>query len=675
MKYWFFDGSDVVGPFTPQELAAREGFSAVGSLVCPENFSEDGDSWKIAASFPDFQPDGAASGFSSSSKEAPLKTEAAPAAVSARAADPADSTAFDKEMDTLLKNPSLLGDAQEPAPDGPSLELPKKPAKPGPIEDYFNNINGEDLGDILGIPDPNEISDMNLARALQDQFEKTSPPSDKEIDSSESDDPEAERRETAPDENKPEANASADAPVNAAQRPAGAEPATTSESAGSVPISVSAQEEPFIVLPGEQTAAAAGKTVSAEPENKPAADPKQEGPAFPENTEEPENTVSEETGSKRVASDAKQGGLSAAALRPVGPEPLPDEAAVTCTLPLIRVGENAPAQLPVVPEKDGPDLPSQTDTLEKNVQLELSMAPQTDLSQELEAAQKPHEELAQATIAEEAEELVPAAKEKEEFSVAAQNISDKGRFAAKTKPSAAEKPVSENSDEQTVRAILNGRLTVPSGPEEVKEPLKTLSVEPELNQIKPRLNPTPEIKQFLNTQSEIIRRSRRKKANIMLVVLVLLLALGAVLGLQRLSADTQPAAADVPDPAPVSTPASAAEPGALETENLSVPVVPVPPPAPLSAGDKALAAVQNYQLAGNKGTIASYFDRLYQTRLSQGYKGEWSAEPLHKNTYIVKYRLTKPRVEPVVYVFQADAAQGKLTGALNNIALDLVGKI
>lgn len=32
-------------------------------------------------------------------------------------------------------------------------------------------------------------------------------------------------------------------------------------------------------------------------------------------------------------------------------------------------------------------------------------------------------------------------------------------------------------------------------------------------------------------------------------------------------------------------------------------------------------------------------------------------------------------MEPIVYVFQADAASGKLTGALNNIALDLVGKI
>ena len=50
MKYWLFDGSDVVGPFTPQELAARPGFAPT-SLVCPENNSDQEDSWKMASAF------------------------------------------------------------------------------------------------------------------------------------------------------------------------------------------------------------------------------------------------------------------------------------------------------------------------------------------------------------------------------------------------------------------------------------------------------------------------------------------------------------------------------------------------------------------------------------------------------------------------------------------------
>jgi len=699
MKYWFFDGSDVVGPFTPQELAAREGFSAAGSLVCPENFSSDGDSWKLASSFPDFQPDGVSSGFSPAPAEPlPAKTEIPSAAPAVRAAEPADSNAFDKEMDTLLKNPSLLGDAQEPAPDGPSLEIPKKPAKPGPIEDYFNNINGEDLGDILGIPDPNEISDMNLARALQDQFEKTSPPADKEIDAAESDDGETEPQEPA-DGKVPQAGVCAEQPVSAEQT-SETESAPESEPAASVPISVSKTEEPFIVLPGEQSSSETEKTAPAEAEDKPAAGAEQDAISPAENTEESENAASEETGQEPVAPSAEQSEPSAAvspeekqndlqtaaeepsepikepaASEPAGPEPLPDESASTCTLPLIREGENAPAQLPVVPEDASSMAERETPPSEKNAQTESAAASQTPAAPEPQPAQDSSRENSVPAVMGEAEELVPAAKEKEDSPAAAQETSDKEPPSAETQPAAAEEPVSDDSKEQTVRDILNGSLTLPPGPEELKEPLKTVPVEPELNQIKPRLNPTPEIKQFLNTQSEKIRRSRYKKANIMLWVLAMLLALGAVLGLQHFYADAQSAAADVPVPASVSAQPPAAVRSAPETEIPSVPARPAPPPSRPSAGDKALAAVQNYQLADNKGTIASYFDRLYQARLAQGYKGEWSSEPLHKNTYIVKYRLTKPRVEPVVYVFQADAAQGRLTGALNNIALDLVGRI
>ena len=107
-------------------------------------------------------------------------------------------------------------------------------------------------------------------------------------------------------------------------------------------------------------------------------------------------------------------------------------------------------------------------------------------------------------------------------------------------------------------------------------------------------------------------------------------------------------------------------------------VIPVPPPPANTTAaqqEKALAVVKNYTLSGNRGTVENYFNRIYAAQLKQGYHAQWSAEPLHKNTYIVKYRLTKTRTEPIIYVFQADATTGKLTGALNNITLDLVGKI
>ena len=116
-----------------------------------------------------------------------------------------------------------------------------------------------------------------------------------------------------------------------------------------------------------------------------------------------------------------------------------------------------------------------------------------------------------------------------------------------------------------------------------------------------------------------------------------------------------------------------------KTQPVSKPIsIPVPPPpkqldAPLQA--KALQIVKEYKLSGNRGTIESYFNRIYANQLTQGYQAQWATETLHKSTYIVKYRLIKPRMEPIVYVFQVDASAGKLTGALNNITLDLVGKI
>ena len=168
MKYWFFDGNDVIGPFEPGELAARPGFG-VTSLVCPEKFSEDQDSWRLAGAFGDFR----------ALLEKP--------ALSANPPEPATDS-FEEEMDTLLKQRNPLGvPPDESAAEDLALEIPKKPAKPGPIEDYFNNIQGEDLGNILGIPDPNENSDMDLARALNTQLGKTNPPADKKVQPLEND--------------------------------------------------------------------------------------------------------------------------------------------------------------------------------------------------------------------------------------------------------------------------------------------------------------------------------------------------------------------------------------------------------------------------------------------------------------------------------------------------------
>ena len=93
MKYWFFDGNEVVGPFTPKDLAQQKGFSST-SLICPENFSEDGDHWQMATQFEDM----------------------APWLASTRPAEEEDTATFEQELDSLLKENSPF---ERTSTDGP----------------------------------------------------------------------------------------------------------------------------------------------------------------------------------------------------------------------------------------------------------------------------------------------------------------------------------------------------------------------------------------------------------------------------------------------------------------------------------------------------------------------------------------------------------------------------
>ena len=598
MKYWFFDGNDVVGPFEPKELAARRGFAAT-SLVCPENFSEDQDSWKMAVSFPDFHFD-------------PSEV------ISIPAPEPAQETdSFDQEMDTLLKERSPLGDLEEtPSVESPSLEIPKKPAKPGPIEDYFNNIKGEDLGNILGIPDPNENSDMNLARALQTQFEKTNPPTDKEVQPIE-DDPFDEFTPKEEPEELPEETAPVSAPAN--EKAAAAEPLKKAEPApaaeptpASIPMSKTAEED--LVL-----------TVHGQP---------------PASKEQP----LQQTPAKQETSTAK---------------PEQETLQTTSQLPVLGQPET---QLPPLPEQKISSFASSPQFNQTPEPAPASDAEQKTISE----AQSPQKE-APAKEDAQPEELVPASKQPEPADAA----------PVQAEVPATDTPPAEDPKEATVRHILEGKLDVTPTPE-VLEPIKNVTVEPQVNHVRPRLKQTPEIQEFLNqTRNERIERERKnKKAMAALSVLIALLAVGAAAYINKTvmgASDPTPQAA-----APQAQSVQPQEKSPADSSEL-LPDIPVPPPPQTitepSQENKALSLVQNYRLPGNKGTIAAYLNQLYRPQLTQGYTASWSVEPLHKSTYIVKYRLTKTRMEPVVYIFQADVEAGKLTGALNNITLDLVGKI
>lgn len=618
MKYWLFDGSDVVGPFTPQELAARPGFAPT-SLVCPENNSDQEDSWKMASAFEE------------------LSAEPAPAEE-----EELDTDTFDKEMDTLLKERSPLAGAQEPATEPPSsLKIPQKPAKPGPIEDYFNNMQGGDLGNILGIPDPNENSDMNLARTLAKQLNKTTPPADKIVDQ----DPFDEFTEE-PEED-PQAKPEPAAPVAekqiAPQEEKKPEPA-------SIPMSAEPEEEMELTVHGAKTQILSDSSAGQNtPEEKPAEVAKSE-PAQAES--EPTEPGPEHT--------------------ELTPEPTEHEskAATTFTLPVVDQPES---ELPPMPQGPEPVLPAEQEVPSADIAAPVmdESAPATDtpLQNEFETPKEPVNPPAdQPEQVEPAPQEIKAASDPETTVVLATPGDEPATQGAEVQELAQQ-------DNEPVEDILVGALKVKATPE-IQEPIKSVPVMPTVNQVRPRLKPTPEIQQFLtDTQNERIAPNRNnKKAMAALAVLVALLAIGILLMFNPMPADGQDKDAQN---TPVSTELVPEEKTIPATDDEILP--PAPPPAvkpqAVSASDKALSAVQNYTLSGGRGTVAAYLDHLYRDKLSQGYTGAWSAEPLHKNAYIVKYRLTKTRMEPIVYVFQADVSKGTLTGALNNVALDLLGKI
>ena len=617
MKYWLFDGSDVVGPFTPQELAARPGFAPT-SLVCPENNSDQEDSWKMASAFEE------------------LSAEPAPAE------EELDTDTFDKEMDTLLKERSPLAGAQEPATEPPSsLKIPQKPAKPGPIEDYFNNMQGGDLGNILGIPDPNENSDMNLARTLAKQFNKTTPPADKVVDQ----DPFDEFTEE-PDEEpqaKPEPAAPAVEKQIAPQEEKKPEPA-------SIPMSAEPEEEMELTVHGAKTQILSDSSAGQDtPEEKPAEVAKSEPAQAESNPTEP--------------------GPEHPELTP-GPTETESKAATTFTLPVVDQPES---ELPPMPQGPEPVLPAEQEVPSADIAAPVmdESAPATDtpLQNEVETPKEPVNPPAdQPEQAEPAQQEIKAASDPETTVVLATPGDEPATQGAEVQELAQQ-------DNEPVEDILVGALKVKATPE-IQEPIKSVPVMPTVNQVRPRLKPTPEIQQFLtDTQNERIAPNRNnKKAMAALAVLVALLAIGILLMFNPMPADGQDKDAQN---APVSTELVPEEKTIPATDDEILP--PAPPPAvkpqAVSASDKALSAVQNYTLSGGRGTVAAYLDHLYRDKLSQGYTGAWSAEPLHKNAYIVKYRLTKTRMEPIVYVFQADVSKGILTGALNNVALDLLGKI
>lgn len=87
----------------------------------------------------------------------------------------------------------------------------------------------------------------------------------------------------------------------------------------------------------------------------------------------------------------------------------------------------------------------------------------------------------------------------------------------------------------------------------------------------------------------------------------------------------------------------------------------------VSIEEQVIDIVKNTNLK-NKGTIGNYLDRVY----GKDFQTSWSAKHFTDNVYIVEFFASQVRSEPYVYLFRVDMDQKKITGALNNITLDLL---
>lgn len=767
MKYWLFERGDVVGPFPAEELTGREGFGPQ-SLVCPEDRGDDDTFWKEAQFYEDFAP---------AASPAPAEPDEKQTSAVPEPAQPAEKKdVFDEELDSLLSENNPLAEAEPSA--GETAEKvhfpPHEPAKSGPIEDYFNNIQGGDLGNILGIPDPNENSDMNLARAFEKQFKQTEPPlqtqtpvqiesgpfdeftakedlddltpgdglaavaplndngapvvlAEKPLPAEEKpkfrlrkkqepkpgEDKTAPRAETQPVPEKEPATEknlqTAQAVPTPAAVPGEKQTPAVQEPAGQIPADKkSAPEKASAEEPQPQAQKEETLTKEKQPAETQAPAEKAEeiSPAGAADGEAvlPEETQPQTQGAVSPAEQAEPapalqtettGAVDSAPLQAaqeVQPEPAPQaepETEEMDSIPLsvarepLALSVKNPDGLKETPAEETPapaNGPAETSEPEAQTRFPQEKPildiQETAEEQPSQTAQAPQESAPQATQT--PEETQPQEPEKES-------------------PQAAQVPAGERTPapaaQDPVEEIMSGAVEVNTAPE-VPEPIKQVApvVEPQVNRVKPKLKKTPEIEQFLTEKILPVDEppARRNKGVLWAgVLLVLLLLAGGFLLLLKPAA-TKPETAPAAQPLTQSggaveelMPDAAVQPEVpTAQEALSLPGAPsakaksVAPAAPeLNPVDTARQIVQNYNLPNFNGKVSDYFDRIYKDKLAQGYSATWSAERLHNNVYIVKYRLSKTRSEPVVYIFQVDVARNKLTGALNNITLDLVGKI
>ena len=610
MKYWVFDGNDVVGPFALQEIAARADFSA-STLICAEDASEDAAGWQMASFFDVFRfnpvtgklevivlPDGSSLRAAAAAEQPGISTEKKPDYLAAAKAAAQEAAIL---PDVLKPG---VGPEKAPAPEMQAQQTPSW-VPPAQVVQSTGKKNVSDKGAANNVAAKTEVPPVvkNPTPApirVSSEKIQTQPPVPVALAHDKVD-------LVLPEKPTKVAKQEIATEQPAAEKTAVAAPSTQTEKPQEEPTENPGAEVPATksVVAAPQAAQTDAPAVAQEVKPAPKTEPKKETPVVVQKKPEEEKKT---TVSSLATPETEI--LSTCTL------PIINEVLTQSDLPSLPEGEFQPVALPAEPEFD----------FKEFLAGEVSAQPGPDAPATGDAP----------VVLQTVREITPTD---------APAVADKSQAASDSEP------------EERLISQTEKIYPTPQRPqEEIIEEIERKSV------------PHSQSQEESLLEQQLLEQPTRRSAHLVLWILLLLVLAGAGWASWNKYFKPKPVVAE--PPAPVQTQA-VAKPQPVEPAATPAPVT----PKPMTAEEKALAAVQNFQLPGDKGTIASYFDRVYQDRIAQGYTAHWSVEPLHKSTYIVKYRLTKTRTEPVVYVFQADAVRGQLTGALNNIALDLVGRI
>ncbi|ACC97648.1 hypothetical protein Emin_0082 [Elusimicrobium minutum Pei191] len=622
MRYWILEKGDVIGPFEAEELKKREDFS-LANLVCPESHGDDHTHWREASFYADFTPQ--------DSKPKAQNTD---------------------KPQTVTPPPK---------------QETKKEENPLSIEEYFDKIyhtESHELSNVLGIPDNLENSDLYLDRLLKKELGKEKRSANKEKSfGAKGKILSANEKEQVKEEKKQDRKTTPAPPLTTREKATHNE---TKEQKADIPL-IPALKEPSAK---EETKVNSSLSASAQPAEQKNIPPKKE-----EIKETPPSAIKEK---KPLQPQI-----------PVIKEPAPTQKKEE----LVKIEtkkEPAPAATKQSKEASQPEIKKETETPVVKQDNPVSKdnirpgAPQ----QKKESPKKPGQP-------EEKKEITPATAKQENLPVIseAQPAPIKEDFLQPDILKIIEEEEKTLPQQESLKEapVLKQESHVEGQP--LIEPIKTVRPEdaseeeenPVAFGVQRKHIPADSFVEHKKERSAIDPRTKKESVKPVIltagtIFILLTVGLFILLSQAKKSSEQQFKAAPLPvkqeRPELIKTDPQPKMP-AQKVQKAPAAPAPLPPPPAKAAVDltvqeRAVDIAKNHMLKKKGMSIDGFLNSYFEEYVKQGYTASWSAEPLHKDIYIVKYRLVKPRKEPVIYIFEVDTKKNIVSGALNNWSLDLL---